>query len=107
MAREGHGHPGNSKESHAVTWAPKTMGLEYFLEMVNSKHRHGSNLRAYHTSWKSSLSNQNFFYWLDYGEGKDVELPQCTRVQLEKLKSGIFLLRSDSTIWSTWMMQGY
>lgn len=60
------------------------MGLEYFLEMVNSKHRHGSNLRAYHTAWKNSLSNQNFVYWLDYGEGKDVELPQCTRVQLEK-----------------------
>ncbi|KAF3394056.1 IQ domain-containing protein IQM1 [Penicillium rolfsii] len=62
----------------------KTMGLEYFLEMVDSKHRHGSNLRAYHAAWKNSPSSQNFFYWLDYGEGKDVELPQCTREQLEK-----------------------
>ncbi|KAJ5484208.1 hypothetical protein N7539_006004 [Penicillium diatomitis] len=62
----------------------KMMGLEYFLEMVDSKHRHGSNLRAYHAAWKESPSNQNFFYWLDHGEGKNVELPQCTREQLEK-----------------------
>lgn len=60
------------------------MGLEYFLEMVDSKHRHGSNLRAYHAAWKNSPSNENFFYWLDYGEGKEIELPQCTRAQLEK-----------------------
>ena len=84
LAQEDHGHPERFKESRAVTCPPKTMGLEYFLEMVDSKHRHGSNLRAYHTAWKNSPSIQNFFYWLDHGEGKDVELPQCTRVQLEK-----------------------
>lgn len=60
------------------------MGLEYFLEMVDSKHRHGSRLRTYHAAWKNSPSNENFFYWLDYGQGKEIELPQCTREQLEK-----------------------
>jgi hypothetical protein len=60
------------------------MGLEYFLEMVDPKHRHGSNLRAYHAAWKNSPSNENFFYWLDHGEGKEIELPRCTREQLEK-----------------------
>ena len=28
----------------------RTMGLEYFLEMVDEKHRYGSHLRAYHAS---------------------------------------------------------
>lgn len=60
------------------------MGLEYFLEMVDSKHRHGSHLRAYHAAWKNSPSNENFFYWLDHGEGKDIELPRCPRERLEK-----------------------
>ena len=26
----------------------RTMGLEYFLELVDEKHRYGSHLRAYH-----------------------------------------------------------
>ena len=60
------------------------MDLQYFLEMVDVKHRHGSHLRAYHTVWKNCPSNQNFFYWLDHGEGKDVELPSCPREKLER-----------------------
>ncbi|KAJ5651457.1 uncharacterized protein N7484_005180 [Penicillium longicatenatum] len=63
---------------------PKTMDLQYFLEMVDVKHRHGSNLRAYHNVWKESPSNENFFYWLDYGEGKDVDLENRPRERLEK-----------------------
>jgi hypothetical protein len=61
----------------------KMMGLQYFLEMVDLKHRYGSNLRLYHEIWKNSATNENFFYWLDYGEGKDMELDACTREQLE------------------------
>ncbi|KAJ5598851.1 hypothetical protein N7537_008935 [Penicillium hordei] len=63
---------------------PKMMDLQYFLEMVDLKHRHGSSLRSYHTYWRNSSSNENFFYWLDYGEGKNIELPQCSRDRLEK-----------------------
>ncbi|KAJ5253120.1 hypothetical protein N7489_003530 [Penicillium chrysogenum] len=62
----------------------KMMDLQYFLEMVDLKHRHGSNLRLYHMYWRNSSSKENFFYWLDYGEGKKVELPQCSRDRLEK-----------------------
>ncbi|KAJ5703086.1 hypothetical protein N7488_010634 [Penicillium malachiteum] len=64
--------------------SPKMMDLQYFLEMVDAKHRHGSNLRAYHTVWKNSPSNENFFYWLDHGEGKDLDLPHRPREKLEK-----------------------
>lgn len=63
---------------------PKLMDLQYFLEMVDVKHRHGSNLRAYHTIWKNSPSHENFFYWLDHGEGRSIDLPQCPRERLER-----------------------
>lgn len=62
----------------------KMMDLQYFLEMVDQKHRYGSSLRKYHNYWKSQPTSQNFFYWLDYGEGKDVELPECDRARLER-----------------------
>jgi hypothetical protein len=60
------------------------MDLQYFLEMVDLKHRHGSNLRGYHAFWRNSSSSENFFYWLDYGDGKNVELAQCPRDRLER-----------------------
>lgn len=75
--------PSHKKQTIRAT-TPKTMDLQYFLEMVDVKHRHGSNLRAYHNVWKDSPSNENFFYWLDYGEGKDVDLEHRPRERLEK-----------------------
>jgi hypothetical protein len=60
------------------------MDLQYFLEMVDTKHRYGSNLRAYHSVWKNGPSKQNFFYWLDYGDGKNVEVESVPRDRLER-----------------------
>lgn len=60
------------------------MDLEYFLEMVDLKHRHGSNLRSYHVLWKQSPSSQSFFYWLDQGDGREIEAPDVSRERLEK-----------------------
>jgi hypothetical protein len=62
----------------------KMMDLQYFLEMVDQKHRYGSNLRKYHNYWKSQPTSQNFFYWLDHGDGKDVELQECDRARLDR-----------------------
>nr|XP_036587412.1 IQ calmodulin-binding motif domain protein [Colletotrichum truncatum]KAF6798354.1 IQ calmodulin-binding motif domain protein [Colletotrichum truncatum] len=62
----------------------KMMGLQYFLEMVDLKHRYGSNLRVYHEEWKKSDTNENFFYWLDYGGGKNLEMEACPRDRLER-----------------------
>ncbi|KAL5470074.1 hypothetical protein PMIN07_002072 [Paraphaeosphaeria minitans] len=62
----------------------KMMDLQYFLEMVDQKHRYGSNLRAYHEQWKKSETHENFFYWLDSGNGKDFEHPIVSRERLEK-----------------------
>ena len=61
----------------------RIMGLEYFLEMVDHKHRYGSNLRRYHAEWKKSDTNENFFYWLDYGEGKELDLEDRPRTRLD------------------------
>lgn len=64
----------------------KTMDLSYFLEMVDVKHRYGSNLRKYHAEWQRRTTQENFFYWLDFGEGKDVELPTCSRDRLSSMQ---------------------
>lgn len=64
--------------------AARMMGLQYFLEMVDSKHRYGSNLRMYHEEWKKSDTTENFFYWLDYGQGRNMELDTCPRDRLER-----------------------
>ncbi|KAJ6782178.1 hypothetical protein PWT90_03610 [Aphanocladium album] len=62
----------------------RTMGIQYFLEMIDAKHRYGSNLRVYHEEWKRSNVQENFLYWLDYGSGRNVELEACPREQLER-----------------------
>jgi hypothetical protein len=59
------------------------MDLQYFLEMVDQKHRYGSNLRAYHEQWKKADTHENFFYWLDRGEGKNYEHPTVSRQRLD------------------------
>jgi hypothetical protein len=61
----------------------KMMDLQYFLEMVDQKHRYGSNLRAYHELWKKADTHENFFYWLDHGEGKRVAHPTVSRERLD------------------------
>ncbi|ROV96367.1 hypothetical protein VPNG_09061 [Cytospora leucostoma] len=61
------------------------MGLQYFLEMVDPKHRYGSNLRQYHEEWmRDTSTRESFFYWLDAGEGRNVELATCPRERLER-----------------------
>ncbi|KIW66911.1 hypothetical protein PV04_06198 [Phialophora macrospora] len=62
----------------------KMMDLQYFLEMVDQKHRYGSNLRKYHNYWKTQDTDQSYFYWLDQGDGRTVDLPECSRARLDK-----------------------
>jgi hypothetical protein len=64
----------------------KMMDLQYFLEMVDTQHRYGSNLRTYHNEWKKADTNENFFYWLDHGEGKSLDLPIVPRSRLDSEK---------------------
>ncbi|KAM3086100.1 hypothetical protein ACMFMG_000239 [Clarireedia jacksonii] len=64
--------------------AAKIMDLQYFLEVVDLKHRYGSNLRTYHEEWKKRDTHENFFYWLDYGEGRFVDCQGCPRERLDR-----------------------
>ena len=73
-------------EKQERTKSAKQMDISYFLEMVDVKHRYGSNLRKYHAEWKKSSTKENFFYWLDQGEGKNVELENCSRERLENMQ---------------------
>ncbi|KAF5023068.1 hypothetical protein F66182_4880 [Fusarium sp. NRRL 66182] len=72
------------KETAARRHEARMMGIRYFLEMVDQKHRYGSNLCRYHEVWKKSDTDENFFYWLDYGQGRNVEVDGCPRDRLER-----------------------
>lgn len=39
---------------------------------------------TYHDEWKRHSTRENFFYWLDYGEGKELSLPTCPRERLDR-----------------------
>lgn len=64
--------------------AAMAMDLNYWLEMVDVRHRYGSNLRTYHQYWQKQDTKENFFYWLDYGKGRTVEVAGCPRDRLDK-----------------------
>jgi hypothetical protein len=66
--------------------AAKQMELQYWLEMVDHKHRHGSNLRKYHAHWQKQDTEQSFFFWLDHGDGKDLDLEECSRERLDRMQ---------------------
>jgi len=43
--------------------------------MIDPHHRYGSNLKAYHAYWTRHTDNKdNFFQWLDEGDGLKVDL---------------------------------
>jgi len=43
--------------------------------MIDPHHRYGSHLKAYHTYWLKHTDNKdNFFHWLDEGDGLKVDL---------------------------------
>lgn len=62
----------------------KAMDRQYFLEMIDTKHRYGANLRAYHEVWMDSDTHENFFYWLDQGGGREIDLAMVPRERLER-----------------------
>ncbi|GJJ69197.1 hypothetical protein EMPS_01543 [Entomortierella parvispora] len=57
---------------------------EHWLEMSDKKHRYGSNLKPYHECWLQQGTSQNFFFWLDKGEGRNVDLEERPRDRLDE-----------------------
>ncbi|KAK3118402.1 hypothetical protein QOZ80_9BG0698540 [Eleusine coracana subsp. coracana] len=60
------------------------LAFQHWIEAIDPRHRYGHNLHFYYDVWCRSQAGQPFFYWLDVGEGKDVDLPECPRALLRK-----------------------
>ncbi|WJX51949.1 IQ domain-containing protein iqm2 [Trifolium repens] len=85
-----------SRWSRAGTRAPKVgkdlsknvkarkLALLHWLEAIDLRHRYGHNLHFYYDKWLKSQSREPFFYWLDIGEGKEINLEKCPRTKLQQ-----------------------
>ncbi|PIN22967.1 hypothetical protein CDL12_04319 [Handroanthus impetiginosus] len=60
------------------------LALQHWLEAIDPRHRYGHNLHLYYDVWFKSESAQPFFYWLDVGDGKEVNLEKCPRTNLQR-----------------------
>ncbi|EPS68468.1 hypothetical protein M569_06298, partial [Genlisea aurea] len=60
------------------------LALQHWLEAIDPRHRYGHNLHLYYDVWFESESVQPFFYWLDIGDGKEVNLDECPRTNLQR-----------------------
>ncbi|CAM0146700.1 unnamed protein product [Urochloa decumbens] len=59
------------------------LALQHWLEAIDPRHRYGHNLHYYYQHWLHCDSKQPFFYWLDIGEGKEVNMEdRCPRWKL-------------------------
>ncbi|KAK9099381.1 hypothetical protein Syun_026426 [Stephania yunnanensis] len=50
---------------------------------IDPRHRYGHNLHLYYDVWFECESAQPFFYWLDVGDGKEVNHEKCPRSVLQ------------------------
>lgn len=60
------------------------LALQHWLEAIDPRHRYGHNLHFYYDIWFDSESTQPFFYWLDVGDGKEVNVEKCSRTTLHR-----------------------
>ncbi|XP_027337593.1 IQ domain-containing protein IQM2-like [Abrus precatorius] len=70
---------GLSKDAKA-----RKLALQHWLEAIDPRHRYGHNLHFYYEKWLKCQSREPFFYWLDIGEGKEVNLEKCPRSKLQQ-----------------------
>ncbi|KAG6471219.1 hypothetical protein ZIOFF_072320 [Zingiber officinale] len=59
------------------------LALQHWLEAIDPRHRYGHNLQFYYDVWFKSESTQPFFYWLDVGDGREINLEKCPRSKLQ------------------------
>ncbi|CAA0825816.1 calmodulin-binding family protein [Striga hermonthica] len=63
----------------------RKLAIQHWLEAIDPRHRYGHNLHLYYVKWLNSQSKEPFFYWLDIGEGKEVNLVEkCPRSKLQQ-----------------------
>ncbi|WOK97308.1 IQ domain-containing protein IQM3-like isoform X2 [Canna indica] len=70
---------GLSKDAKALKLA-----FQHWIEAIDPRHRYGHNLHFYYEEWSKSQAGQPFFYWLDIGDGRNLDLEECPRSLLRK-----------------------
>ncbi|GMP84567.1 hypothetical protein CsSME_00038040 [Camellia sinensis var. sinensis] len=71
---------GLSKDAKA-----QKLAFQHWIEAIDPRHRYGHCLHIYYEEWCKTDAGQPFFYWLDIGDGKEVELKDCPRSMLRQL----------------------
>lgn len=60
------------------------LAFQHWIEAIDPRHRYGHNLHKYYEEWCKTDAGQPFFFWLDLGDGKKVDLKECPRSKLQK-----------------------
>lgn len=60
------------------------LALQHWLEAIDPRHRYGHNLHLYYDVWFASESTEPFFYWLDVGVGREINVEKCPRSKLQQ-----------------------
>ncbi|XP_027070853.1 IQ domain-containing protein IQM3-like [Coffea arabica] len=70
---------GLSKDAKA-----QKLAFQHWIEAIDPRHRYGHSLHLYYEEWCKGDAGQPFFFWLDLGDGKEVDLTACPRSKLRK-----------------------
>ncbi|KAK4765952.1 hypothetical protein SAY87_007594 [Trapa incisa] len=68
---------GLSKDAKA-----QKLAFQHWIEAIDPRHRYGHSLHLYYEAWCEGDAGQPFFYWLDVGDGKELDLKECPRSKL-------------------------
>ncbi|XP_075490113.1 IQ domain-containing protein IQM3-like [Primulina tabacum] len=60
------------------------LAFQHWIEAIDPRHRYGHSLHIYYDEWCKSNAGQPFFYWLDLGDGKEVDLKELPRSKLRQ-----------------------
>ncbi|GMN39393.1 hypothetical protein TIFTF001_008616 [Ficus carica] len=60
------------------------LAFQHWIEAIDPRHRYGHSLHLYYKEWCKADAGQPFFYWLDLGDGKELDLDECPRSKLKQ-----------------------
>ncbi|KAK8531923.1 hypothetical protein V6N13_131281 [Hibiscus sabdariffa] len=60
------------------------LAFQHWIEAIDPRHRYGHNLHLYYDEWCKADAGQPYFYWLDIGDGREVDLEKCPRSKLQQ-----------------------
>ncbi|KAJ8754215.1 hypothetical protein K2173_002115 [Erythroxylum novogranatense] len=60
------------------------LAFQRCIEANDPRHRYGRRLYQYYSIWRFSPTFHPFFYWLDIGDGIDLDIRRCRRSKLQQ-----------------------